>query len=281
MTAVGTTSTTGKFADLASGRVHYIEAGSGHPVVLLHGSGPGATGLTNFSPNIEPLAEHFRVIVPDMPGWGQSDVPGAAGYDHRGTLIELLDALGVESAALVGNSMGAVTAIATAVSHPQRVSHLVTMGPPSVGGPLIFSPSGPTEGIRLLVEASFSPTPENVKKLVQVMCFDQDLATEELAQKRSEAALSRPELLESFRTRFLEYFQRTLASLAGKTSTIVAPTLLIHGRDDRVSPMEASLQLASVIPDSRLLLLNRCGHWTQIEQAAEFNQSVTNFLSQH
>ncbi|OZD68875.1 alpha/beta hydrolase [Rhodococcus sp. 05-340-1] len=279
MTTVDTSQDIGKFADLPSGRVHYVESGSGHPVVLLHGSGPGATGSTNFSPNTDALAEHFRVIAPDMPGWGHSDTPGEAGYDHPNTLIELLDELGIDSAALVGNSMGGVTSIATAINHPERVSHLITMGPPTVTGPLTFSPKGPSEGIRVLVQCYFDPTPENLKRLVQVMCFDQSMATDELAHTRSDAALSRPDHLDSFRNRYLEAFERVVGSLSGRASSIVAPTLLIHGRDDRVAPFESSLQLATQIANSRMLLINRCGHWAQIEHAAEFNRAVVDFIT--
>jgi 2-hydroxy-6-oxonona-2,4-dienedioate hydrolase len=111
-------------------------------VILLHGSGPGATGWSNFRPNIAPLAKGFHVLAVDMPGWGESDTQtDETGRDHTATLIAFLDALGVASAASVGNSMGGMTSVATAIHFPERVSHLITMGAPAPGID-IFSPGG-------------------------------------------------------------------------------------------------------------------------------------------
>src|ERR1700722_16972859 len=106
-----------RYVKLSKFRLHFVEAGAGPVVVLLHGSGPGATGSTNFSPNIGPLSTRFRVIAVDMPGWGESDPQTSeTGRDHVAVPIELLDALGIEQAALVGNSMGGMTSVAAAVN---------------------------------------------------------------------------------------------------------------------------------------------------------------------
>lgn len=269
-----------RFAEIPGFRIHYTEAGTGHPVVLLHGSGPGATGQTNFSPNIGPLSERLRVIAVDMPGWGQSDTQNdETGRDHVAALVALLDVLGLDRAALVGNSMGGMTAVATAIAHPERVSHLVTMGAPTPT-PLLFAPAGgPSEGMAVLLQAYRAPTAANMKRLVQVMTYDPRWATDELAAARSAAALARPDHLDSWNAMFdgppkpPAYF-----SLGPRLREIAAPTLLIHGRDDRVVPFENSLHLLAHIPDSRLVLLNRCGHWAQIEHAAEFNRLVANFV---
>ena len=134
-----------QYVDIPNFRVHYVEAGEGHPVVLLHGSGPGATARTNFAENIEPLAEHFRVIAIDMPGWGESDTQSEeTGRDHTAALVAILDALGIDKAALVGNSMGGMTAVTTAVEHPDRVSHLITMGVPAPAALLFSAGNGPS-----------------------------------------------------------------------------------------------------------------------------------------
>lgn len=268
------------YVDIPNFRVHYLEAGTGHPVVLLHGSGPGATAHTNFAENIAPLAEHFRVIAIDMPGWGESDTQTEkTGRDHVAALIAILDAVGVEKAALVGNSMGGMTAVTTAIKHPYRVSHLITMGAPAPTALLFSAGNGPSEGMKVLLHAYREPTPENMKRLVEVMVYNQAMATDELATARSDAALSRPDHLESWNSQFTgppslpPYFQ-----LLGRVSEISAPTMIIHGRDDRVVAMENGLHLVAQIPDSRLVVLNRCGHWAQIEHAAEFNRLVTSFV---
>ncbi|MFD0852942.1 alpha/beta fold hydrolase, partial [Actinomadura adrarensis] len=118
--------------------LRYYEAGdpSAAKVVLLHGSGPGATGWSNFSGNIGAIAgAGFHVIAPDMPGWGDSDAVATIDMDHDKDLVEFLDALGVAKAALVGNSMGAHTAIRFATLHPERITHVVTMGASLGRGP--------------------------------------------------------------------------------------------------------------------------------------------------
>lgn len=269
---------TGKFVEIPGFRIHYNEAGAGHPVVMLHGSGPGATGWSNFRPNIETLAKRFRVLAVDMPGWGESSTVHGPARDHPSALIGVLDALGIEKAALIGNSMGGHTSLVTAAKWPDRVSHLITMGSPSPG-PALFAPGGGlTEGLKVLMEAYEDPSPANFKSLVQIMCFDPAMATDELAQLRSTAALSHPEHLESFlRIRYSDP-KASWFGMDERLHEIAAPTLILHGRDDRVLPLENSLNLLARIPNSRLVLLNRCGHWAQIEHADEFNRLVTDFV---
>lgn len=272
-----TAESTSRFVETDKFRIHYYEAGEGHPLVLLHGSGPGATGWSNFSQNIPELARHFRVLSVDMPGWGESDTQtDDTGYDHAEALISFLDALGIESAALVGNSMGGTTAVETAVRFPERVSHLVTMGVPFPGKNYFTPGNGPSEGQSILERAYREPTPENIMDLVKVMCFDSVWATEELANLRSEAALGHPEHLASY---LRKPKVRPYHSLGPELQGIGVPTLAVHGRDDRVVHFENSLRLVSIVPNSRLVLINRCGHWAQIEHAQEFNSLVANFLN--
>jgi 2-hydroxy-6-oxonona-2,4-dienedioate hydrolase len=269
-----------RFVQTKPFRIHYYEAGSGQPLILLHGSGPGATGWSNFRPNIAPLAEDFHVYAVDMPGWGESDTQtDETGRDHSAALIAFMDELGIDKAALIGNSMGGMTSITTAVNHPDRVSHLITMGAPAPGID-IFSPGGDfSEGMKILFAGYRDPSPANIKKLVQIMCYDPAMATDELAGLRSAAALSHPEHLDSWNSLWDgPPVQNPFFGLAPALPKITAPTLSIHGRDDRVVNYEHSLRLVSAIPDSRLLLINHCGHWAQIEHAAEFNRTVRDFV---
>src|SRR6201995_2829092 len=116
--------------------IFVAEAGSGTPVVMLHGGGPGASGVSNYSRNIDALAQHFRVIVPDMPGYGRS-AKGVDQSDPFGYLADmirgLLDELGLGTAALVGNSYGGAAALRLALGTPHRVDKLVLMGPGGIG----------------------------------------------------------------------------------------------------------------------------------------------------
>jgi len=274
ITDAGTT----EYVDLPSGKVKYNVAGSGHPVILLHGSGPGATGWSNFGPNIVELAEHFTCYAPDMPGWGASDPVKPEDRNHPQTALEFMDALGIEKAAFIGNSMGGGTSLRFATMHPERQSHLITMGA-GAGGPRLFSAGdGPSEGLKVLRKGYAVPTLESMLELVDVMSFDSGDLREARAQERLDALLANPVHAENFLAGVRLGIQGAAASDAD-IAGIQVPTLLIHGRDDRVVHYESSLKAAALIPNSRLLLLNRCGHWAQVEHAEEFNRVVTDFIN--
>ncbi|WP_068425440.1 alpha/beta fold hydrolase [Janibacter terrae] len=274
-----TAESTSRFVQTATHRIHYNEAGSGHPVIMLHGSGPGSTGWSNFRTNIATLAEDFHVYAVDMPGWGDSDTQTAeTGYDHVAALIAFMDALDIDKAALVGNSMGGITSISTAILHPERVSHLISMGAP-VPGQNTWAAGGLSEGLKVLFRTYQDPTIENMRQVTEVMAFDASSTSGDLAALRLEAALAHPEHLDSWNNApggnplSTEYF-----TYGPRLAEITAPTLAIHGRDDRVVSYEQSLRLVAAVGNSRLLLLNRCGHWAQIEHAVEFNRVVRDFI---
>ncbi|MGW2595074.1 alpha/beta fold hydrolase [Streptomyces sp. NPDC001515] len=258
------------------------EAGSGHPLILLHGSGPGATGWSNFAGNIEALAEHFHVYAVDMPGWGESDAATVDRLDHVDAAIQFMDTLGIDKAAFVGNSMGGQTSLRLATEHPERITHLVTMGPPvGMRLPTLFGAGdGPSEGLKVLIEAYRDASPENMRRLVEIMVYDKArFATPELCRARSDAALARPEHLRNYVDGLPQGAPLPIWVKPELLSGITVPTLLIHGRDDRVVSYENSLFLLANIPNSRLVVLNHCGHWAMIEHADEFNRLVTDFVA--
>ena len=270
-----TQESTSRTVKLSGGEVHYNEAGQGHPVVFLHGSGPGATGWSNFAPNIEPLSAKFRVLAVDMPGWGASYPVKATERNHPAVAAEFLDALGIEKAAFVGNSMGGATTLNFAVAYPDRISHLITMGA-GAGGVKLFGPGdGPTEGLKILVEGYRDPSPATMARLVDIMTFSSGDNSEFLARQRSDNAKANQTHLDNFLAGVgVGRIWPGEEELAG----ITAPSLIVHGRDDRVVHFENSLKLVSLIPNSRLVLFNRCGHWAQLEHAAEFNRLVEQFV---
>lgn len=260
-------------------QIHFQQAGAGHPVILLHGSGPGATGWSNFWKNIGPLADRFQVFALDMPGWGASSAVTREEFDHPAALLAFMDALGLEQAALVGNSMGGVTVLDFAIRYPDRVSHAITMGSGHmVSSKLFGAGDGPSEGLKALFQAYLTPTPEAMKNLVSIMCFDKSFATDELAETRSKITLSRPDHIQNFIDSLPKGGPIRDWFNLDDLNSLTVPTLLIHGRDDRVVPFEDSLAFVARIPNSRLVLINRCGHWAMIEHADEFNRMVIDFV---
>ena len=277
-----------KFAQTKRWRLHYNEIGSGHPVLLLHGTGPGATGWSNFHQNVAGLAEHFRVITPDFPGWGLSD-PFDCSKESRNTanaeaIKLLMDELGIEKAALVGNSMGGGATLEFLATHPERISHAVTMGAGLFALPNMFSPAGFSEGLKVIFETYRDPSPQNFRRLVSVMVFDASFVTDELTKLRSEGALANKEHLSNWMRAPMGTAGGPFGGLEGlmtKLAQCRTPTMMIHGHDDRVIPIETTLKTAALIPNSRAVILNRCGHWAQVEHAAEFNALLTNFIQRH
>lgn len=262
-----------------SGTIHYHEAGpaDGHPVVMLHGSGPGATGWSNFVGQLRALGDTYRVIAVDMPGWGESDSVAYEDRDHPKAAIDFLDELGIGRASFVGNSMGGATSIALAARNPERVAHLISLGAGAPGVKLFGAGDGPTEGLKLLQAAYREPGLEGMGRFVDVFCYDDKFKTPGLVKQRSDNALAHPEHLANF----VAGIGRPRPKVASEQEIagITAPTLLIHGRDDRVVHYENGLRLNALIPDSRLVLINRCGHWAQVEHADEFNRLLADFIA--
>lgn len=262
-------------------QLHYNIAGEGaETVVMLHGSGPGASGWANFNRNIEPLVNAgYRVILMDCPGWSKSDpivCTGSRSDLNARALKGLLDGLGLDKVHIIGNSMGGHSAVAFALANPARVGKLVLMGG-GTGGPSQFVPM-PTEGIKLLQGLYREPTIENLKKMMAVFVFDSSSLTEELFQARLDNMLARRDHLDNF-VKSLAANPKQFPDFGPRLGEVTAPALVIWGRDDRFVPMDVGLRLIWGMPNAELHIFNRCGHWAQWEHADKFNRMVLDFLT--
>lgn len=260
--------------------IHYNDIGQGaETVVMLHGSGPGASGWANFNRNVEPLVQAgYRVILMDCPGWSKSDpvvCTGSRSDLNANALKGLLDTLGLTRVHIIGNSMGGHSAVAFALAYPTCVGKLVLMGG-GTGGPSQFVPM-PTEGIKLLQGLYREPTIENLKKMMAVFVFDSSSLTEELFETRLRNILARRDHLENF-VKSLAANPKQFPDQGPRLGEIAAPTLVIWGRDDRFVPMDVGLRLLWGMPNAEMHIFNRCGHWAQWEHAEKFNHMVAKFL---
>ena len=258
-------------------RTNYHDSGgAGAPVLLIHGSGPGVSAWANWRLVMPALAQHARVIAPDMVGFGYSERPEGFVYSMDAWVrqaVGLLDALGIERTDLVGNSFGGGLSLALAIAHPERVRRLVLMGSAGVSFPL-------TEGLDAVW--GYTPSVENMRAIMDYFAFDQGLMSDDLARLRFEASI-RPGFQESFAAMFPAPRQRWIEALASAEADIRAlphQALVIHGREDRVIPLATSLTLSSWIQRSQLHVYGQCGHWTQIEHAARFARLVGDFLAE-
>ena len=254
---------------------NYLDAGSGKPVVFVHGSGPGVTAYANWRLTLPVLADRFHCYAPDMAGFGYTERREGFSYTLQNwvdQLVGFLDALELATVSLVGNSFGGAVALRLAVTHPERVDRLVLMG--SVGVPFAI-----TEALDAVW--GYQPSLEAMRRMLDYFAYSRELVTDELARVRYEASV-RPGFQESFAAMFPAPRQRWVDALSTPPEQIAKvkqPTLIVHGRDDKVIPLATSLRLHELIDDSELHVFGRCGHWTQIERSGPFTALVAEFLS--
>ena len=270
-----TTETAGQTIDAGGVATHYHDAGAGDPVLLLHGSGPGVSAWANWQHNIPALAQRYRVIAPDIVGFGYTERPADV-YYSLDTWVEhiwaFLDALGIEKTSLVGNSLGGRIGLAMAGQHPGRLDKMVLMGAPGVGMTL-------TPGLQALRE--YQPSEANMRSML-LDCFavDPAIITDDLVRDRYEASIA-PGAFEAYRDMFFSdrHAGGELGITEEQVRAVPTRTLLLHGREDKVVPVEVAWNMVRLLPDADLAVFARCGHWTQIERAGDFNRLVGGFLA--
>lgn len=256
-------------------KLHYLEAGSGTPVVLLHGLGGDGS---RWGPNIESLAREFHVFALDQIGFGQSDKP-LANY-HTGMLaeflVDFLKAVNVPKAALVGNSMGASVALYTAVHYPQVVDRIVLAdgGGYRADGDRPAAP--PTPEARRRRQIQNSVTREETREFFRVLFHDKSLVTEKMVEEQLAMRLRSAFTI----TKMQEAGEKGLGSLTEQqVRGVKAPTLIIWGKYDELANPSGADRLERAIPGSRKVIIDNCGHMPQIEKAAEFNRVVHEFVA--
>ena len=260
--------------------------GNNPPVVLLHGGGPGASGLSNYSRNIEALSRHHRVLIPDMPGYGRSDkhVDHADPFGFLADAIRgLLDELGLATAHLVGNSYGGAAALRLALDAPARVGKLVLMGPGGIGTTRAF----PTDGLKSLLSyyGGDGPSREKLATFIRTyLVYDGTAVPDELIDTRYQASIdpaviASPPLRRPSGPMALRTLWRMDLTRDSRLRTLTTPTLILWGRDDKVNRPSGGPMLLGAMPNAELIMTSHTGHWMQWERAELFNELVTEFLS--
>ncbi|WP_284742408.1 alpha/beta fold hydrolase [Amycolatopsis sp. RTGN1] len=261
----------------------YHEAGEGEPLLMLHGSGPGVSAWSNFRDNLPVFAERFRTIMPDLPGFGGTELPELdAVYPAVAArwILRLMDELGIGSAVFVGNSMGGAVAAELAVQAPERVRRMALMG--SGGLSVGIFQAEPSEGFQRLFEFLEDPTRERMTAWVRTMVHNQRLVTDDLIDERlsnatADGVIQRTKVI--FGSMFDPRRQAEHTPLWTRATTMTTPTLLVWGRDDRMLPYDQAHFATRWLPDVELHTFARCGHWAQIERKSDFERVVIEFLT--
>jgi len=265
----------GEYADVGGGiSMHYHDSGQGPEgaVLFIHGSGPGASGWSNFKGNYPFLAEHgYRTIVPDTMGYGYSSKPeeGAFGLDQVAAQYKgLLDVLGIERVAVIGNSQGGAIAIALALDYPALVEKLVLMAP---GGLESRETYMQMQGIRAMIRVLYKEgiTKETMREVFTLQLYDESKITDQIIEERYQVA----------KTQHKDNIARIqVTNQEDRLSEIQCPVLCFWGVDDNFCPVSGASNIASRCARSRTLLISNCGHWVMVEYPKLFNELTLKFI---
>lgn len=258
-----------KYATVFGAKIHYLEAGSGPVVILVHGLGGDAS---NWAPTIGPLAQKYRVIVPDQIGFGKSDKPL---INYRvGTLVDFLAGLykelKIERASLVGNSLGGWTVAAFALAHPEKVDRLVLV---DAAGFALTGDLDPKvlDGLNPSTRAAVKEMMPLVFHNTQM--FASDAAVDAFYTRRVSAG-------DGYTIqRFIDSISKGQDVLDKKLGAVKQPTLIIWGREDGLTPLTMGERFKKEISGSQLFIIEKCGHVPQLENPKEFNTALMKFLS--
>src|SRR5258708_5172713 len=255
---------------------HYLEAGEGEALVLVHGGGAGADARGNWEGCIPEYAKHFHVIAVDMIGFGASAKPDPANYNYGQSprnqhLIDFIEQVVGGPAHLIGNSMGGATALGVAIRRPDMVRKLVLMGaagldisnPDPAPRAALGAYDYTVEGMRRLVGALTGP---NYKVSDELIRYRHALTLQPGAREASAAIQAH------MRADPMTYSQQALAG--GQT-----PTLVVGGKRDQIAVLARTYGYLELIPNSWGFVLPHAGHWVMMESPREFVAVTTAFLA--
>jgi 2-hydroxymuconate-semialdehyde hydrolase len=268
----------GKYIEAGGIQTHYHEDGNGEPLLLIHGSGPGVSAWANWRLVFPILSDHFHLYAPDVVGFGYTKRPEGIQYSVDlwvNHMISFIETMKLDKVSIVGNSMGGALALHLAQRRPDLIRKLILMGSVGLSFPI-------TEELDQVW--GYTPSLKNMKSLIRTFSYTQSMAdNDDLVELRYQASIQEG-FQEAYSTMFPAPRQRHVDALAlneDALSKMNIPTLLIHGREDRVIPLkETSWKMAQLLPDVELHVFSQCGHWTQIEKTKEFTDQVIHFLKQ-
>ena len=263
----------GQYIDVQDGfRFHYYDEGEGEVVVLLHGSGTGASGYTNFKKNFIALKNaSFRVILPDLPGYGFSSKPDNVVYSmdyFNQKIIELLDILDVHKFSLIGNSLGGALSIGLGLNHVERVQKLILMAPGGVEDREMYNEM---PGIKKLMSDFLGGdmNQEKIEGLLALFPYDASIVTDEMVQERME-------ILPLMNSQVLATM--AIPNMEEQLHLLHQPVLAFWGMNDQFIPVSGAMKIGEHCPNAQVMLFSQCGHWVMIEQEEVFNSACINFL---
>jgi len=254
--------------------IHYHSYGpeSGDAVVFVHGSGPGASGYSNFKNNIDAFtAAGKRVIIPDLPGFGYSSKPTDRDYTTEffsAQLVGLLNSISVPRFTLVGNSLGGAVSIRIALDHPERVSKLILMAPGGIEElETYLAMPAMAEMINNFVDGKLDR--DGLRRVLETLVFDPRHVTDALVSERWAILQQQPpEVLARMK----------VPNMEDELPQIECPVLSFWGVDDALLPASGGSKITRACKPSRHIEIAECGHWVMVEHTRLFNAACLDFL---
>ena len=267
----------GKYLDIGEvaglpQRIHYHEQGEGEAVIFLHGAGGGASGYSNFKGNYPEFAEAgFRSIVPDLIGYGLSSKPDLEQYDldlFIAGVKGLVDGLGLEKITLLGNSLGGAVALGYALAYPDDVARLILMAPGGVEDLDTYLAMPGIANMFAIYKSGKTGT-EAMRAVMTMQLFDPSLLTDEIINERAPIALTQTNAARSV---------LKVPNMTEQLHQLRWPVFGFCGVNDQFNPVSGTMKLMDNCPQARMVLVNQCGHWVQVEHREMFNRSCIDFL---
>ncbi len=263
------------FVEMEGGiKVHYKECGQGSVILFVHGSGPGASGQSNFEANMKFFAaQGFRAVALDLFGYGWSSKPDDVEYSvafQVSAVKAVVQALGVDGIYLVGNSLGGAVSMRFTMENPAKVKRLVLLAPGGLGHKLRYARM---PGIRAMMWSMIGPggpTYDKLKKVFGRQLYDSSKVPDAVIQERLSVALTQPKAV---------FAKMKIEDLTPRLGEISCPTLVFWGVDDQFCPVETAPKLTAGIKGAKTLLVGQCGHWVHVEHPEYFNEECLSFFS--
>ena len=262
-------------------RIHYVKAGEGPAVILIHGLG---ASLSVWRDNIEVLAQNNTVYALDLPGHGKSDKPLDIGYDAVSGahfLYKFMDELSIPRATLIGNSGGGLVTAICALIYKQRVERLMLVDSAGLGRSMAWFLR--FESVPLIGEFLQLPNVRTPKNLVKTIFYnpvpvDDPIVRELISVRKNPAA--KKAVLKAVRSAINLWGLRRNVVVLDKLNHLAAPLMIVWGREDMVIPVSHAYSAAKVLPSAQVHVIPYCGHWPQLEKAPEFNSLIAEFIAQ-
>jgi len=262
----------GEFTNAAGHDIHHLSFGEGPAVVLLHGSGPGASAYSNFKQNLDTIVEAgHRAILIDMVGFGYSSKPTDRDYTTElfaSTVKSALDAMGVERCTLFGNSLGGAICIRLALDNPAMVGGLIMMAPGGIEErETYFAMPGISKMVSNFVGGELDR--DGLRSLLQMLVHDPALVSQELVDERFAILETQPKEVLS---------RMIIPNMESELGNLQCPIIGFWGQNDEFNPISGARKFLDQCKDCRFTIVSECGHWVMLEHERMFNAQLRDFL---